>query len=217
MEPLWISLKTAGVATAITFFVAILAARGRLALPRALGPFVDGVLMLPLALPPTVLGFVLLLILGRSSPVGHLLESVGVTLVFNWPATVIAAAVVSFPILYATALGAFRGIDRDLIDAARILGMREWDILWYVMLPLGWTSLASGVVLSFMRALGEFGATLMLAGNRPGITQTAPMAIFFGVQGGDHVQPLALSFALLGVAISALVLLQNLSRRFEIE
>ncbi len=138
-----------------------------------------------MVLPPTVLGFFLLLIFGKNGPVGKLLFSVGIKLIFSWPATVIAATVVSFPLMYKTTAGAFEQIDENVLNAARTLGISEWQIFWTVTLPLAWPGIAAGTVLSFARALGEFGATLMMAGNIPGKTQTIPVAIFFAVEGGE--------------------------------
>jgi molybdate transport system permease protein len=147
--------------------------------------WIDGVLTLPLVLPPTVVGFFLLLLLGRRSLVGHALEQIGITIVFSWPATVIAATVVAFPLMYRTTLGAFEQVNPNLLDAARTLGASEQAVFRRVLLPLAAPGVIAGTVLAFARALGEFGATLMLAGNIPGRTQTMPIAIFSAVEGGD--------------------------------
>ena len=185
MNPFWISLQTAAAATALAFVCGIAAAwpisrwRGR---GRAL---VDGVLILPLVLPPTVVGYFLLLAFGRQSALGRALEQVGLTLVFSWPATVLASAVVAFPLMYRTALGAFEQVSPNLLGAARTLGASEWRTLHAVVLPLARPGVLAGTVLAFAGALGEFGATLMFAGNIPGRTQTMPVAIFFAAEGGD--------------------------------
>jgi len=147
--------------------------------------WIDGVLTLPLVLPPTVVGFFLLLIFGRRSFTGHLLEKIGVTIVFSWPATVIAATVVAFPLMYRTALGALEQVNPTLIQAARTLGASEWVVFRRVQLPLAGPGVLAGTVLAFARAMGEFGATLMLAGNIPGRTQTMPIAIFSAAESGD--------------------------------
>ncbi|MDP4180604.1 MAG: molybdate ABC transporter permease subunit [Bacillota bacterium] len=184
-SPLWISLKTAFTATIITFFLGITAAwfiawyRGKLK------GIIDSVLTLPMVLPPTVVGFILLIIFGKDGPIGDLFSFLGTQIIFSWSATVIAATVVAFPLMYKTARGAFEQVDKNLIYAARTLGVSEWRIFWKVTVPLAWPGIAAGSVLAFARALGEFGATLMVAGNIPGKTQTIPIAIFFAAEGGD--------------------------------
>ena len=141
---------------------------------------------LPLVLPPTVIGFGLLLLFGRNGPLGSTLESVfHVRIVFTWWAAVIAAAVVSLPLLYRSAKAAFQAVDRNMEQAARTLGASELRVFWTVTLPLARPGVLAGVLLAFARALGEFGATLMLAGNIPGQTQTIPLAIFFAAESGD--------------------------------
>lgn len=140
--------------------------------------WIDCILTLPLVLPPTVVGFFLLLLFGRRSPVGHLLEHLGILIVFSWPATVIAATVIAFPLMYRTALGAMEQVNPTLLEAARTLGASEARIFRRVLLPLAAPGVLAGTVLSLARALGEFGATMMLAGNIPGRTQTMPIAIF---------------------------------------
>ncbi len=147
--------------------------------------WIDGILTLPLVLPPTVIGFFLLLIFGRRSPIGQLLELIGMRVVFSWPATVIAATVVAFPLMYRTSLGALEQVNPTLLDAARTLGATELRVFRRVLLPLAAPGVLAGTVLAFARALGEFGATLMLAGNIPGRTQTMPIAIFSAADGGD--------------------------------
>ena len=176
----------------------------------SLRAWVDGVLTLPLVLPPTVVGFFLLLIFGRRSFIGHALEGIGITIVFSWPATVIAATVVAFPLMYRTTLGAFEQVNPTLLQAARTLGAREWSVFRRVLLPLAAPGVIAGTVLAFARALGEFGATLMLAGNIPGRTQTMPIAIFSAVEGGDMRG--ALLWVILIVVISlAIIRLLNRS------
>lgn len=147
--------------------------------------WIDGILTLPLVLPPTVVGFFLLLIFGRRSFTGHMLEKIGVTVVFSWPATVIAATVVAFPLMYRTSLGALEQVNPTLLQAARTLGASEWAVFRRVQLPLAGPGVLAGTVLAFARAMGEFGATLMLAGNIPGRTQTMPIAIFSAAESGD--------------------------------
>jgi molybdate transport system permease protein len=138
-----------------------------------------------MVLPPTVLGFLLLLMLGKNSPIGSLLFSFGIQIIFSWQATVIAAIVVSFPIMYKTTRSAFEQIDNNIINAARTLGVSERRIFWTITVPLSLPGIISGTILSFARSIGEFGATLMLAGSIPGKTTTIPIAIYFAVEGGD--------------------------------
>lgn len=185
LSPLWISCKTAVTSTIITFFLGIAAAWFMSRRKGSFKVFLDAIFTLPMVLPPTVLGFFLLLIFGKNGPIGKVLFSLGLHLIFSWPATVIAATVVSFPLMYKTTLGAFHQLDKNISNAARTLGTSEWRIFWTITVPLAWPGIAAGTVLSFARALGEFGATLMMAGNIPGKTQTIPIAIFFSVEGGD--------------------------------
>jgi molybdate ABC transporter permease protein len=207
LSPLWISLGASSAATALAFLFGIAAA---LAVHRYNGRWrglVDGALTLPLVLPPTVVGFFLLLIFGRRSAVGQLLEQIGISIAFSWPATVIAATVVSFPLMYRATLGGFEQVNPNLLGAARTLGAGEWRTFRRVLLPLARPAVLAGLVLTFARALGEFGATLMLAGNIPGRTQTIPVAIFFAADGGDMRRALAwviLIVVLSLVAIAAL-------------
>ena len=184
-SPLWISVATTCVATVATFFLGILTARLMYGVRGSLRAWIDGLLTLPLVLPPTVVGFFLLLLLGRRSLIGHALEQIGIVIVFSWPATVIAATIVAFPLMYRTALGAFEQVNPNLLDAARTLGASEWRVFRRVLLPMAAPGVLAGTVLAFARAMGEFGATLMLAGNIPGRTQTMPIAIFSAAEGGD--------------------------------
>ncbi|RYD83376.1 MAG: molybdate ABC transporter permease subunit [Verrucomicrobiaceae bacterium] len=213
LTPLGISLKTALCATLLSAVAGILVARWRFQRVTGVGSLFDALLLLPLALPPTVIGLLLLVTFGRKSPIGQWLEEIGVPVVFSWPGAVLAAFVVSFPIMYQTARGAFQQIEPSLLDAARVFGRSEWRILVRIMVPLAWPGLAAGVVLSFVRALGEFGATLMLAGNIPGRTQTAPVAIFFAVEAGDLGTAILLSSTLLLFSFAALVTVHLLQRR----
>ncbi len=203
-SPVWISLETSFTATLLTLVVGLAAAVWR---ARRRGPamaLVDGFFLLPLVLPPTVVGFFLLLLFGRNGPLGKLLLHVGATVVFSWPATVIAAAVVSFPMMYLTARAALEQVDSRFLEAARTLGASEWRVLGEVALPLAWPGVLAGTILSFARALGEFGATLMLAGNIPGKTATIPIAIYFAVE-SDDIQR-AVAWCAVDVAISLALL-----------
>jgi molybdate transport system permease protein len=203
--PIWISIKTSVAATLITFITGIAAAWFIANYKGRFKGLIDGILTLPMVLPPTVLGFFLLLILGKRGPIGSILYDLGITIIFSWPATVIAAAIVSFPILYKTARGAFEQIDKNIVSAARTLGVNEWKVFWKVSVPLAWPGIAAGTALAFARALGEFGATLMVAGNIPGKTQTIPLAIFFAAEGGDMGK--ALVWVLLIFVISLAVMI----------
>lgn len=204
-SPLWISLRIATLATFITFFLGIAAAyvvyryRGR---GRTL---LDSVLLAPMVLPPTVLGFLLLILLGKNGPLGFLFTEVGMRLVFTWYAAVITATVVALPLMYKTTLGAFEQIDRNLQQVARTLGASELTVFWRITLPLALPGLIAGTTLAFTRSLGEFGATLMLAGNIPGRTQTLPMAIYFAVEGGDFRAATMWTSVILTVAVGGLI------------
>jgi molybdate transport system permease protein len=206
-SPLWISLATSLTATVATLVAGLAAAAWR---QRRRGPaiaLVDGIFLLPLVLPPTVVGFLLLLLFGRNGPLGRLLVKLDASVVFSWPATVIAAAVVAFPLMYLTARSALEQVDSHFLEAARTLGASEWRVFREVALPLAWPGVLAGTILSFARALGEFGATLMLAGNIPGKTETIPIAIYFAVEAGDVHG--AFSWCAIDIAIS-LVLLAGL-------
>lgn len=185
-EPVILSLKVALAAVCIDFVAGLAVAR-TMARTEFMGKNVlESLIILPMVLPPTVLGYGLLILLGKRGPVGRfLLEYFDFQLIFTWWAAVIASAVVSFPLMYQSAKAAFAGVDISLEQAARTLGAREARIFLTITLPLAWPGILAGLVLSFARALGEFGATLMVAGNIPGKTQTIPLAIYFAVETGD--------------------------------
>lgn len=185
IRPLWLSIQTAGSATVIVFTLGILAAWATCRSSSRVKFLLDACFTLPLVLPPTVVGFFLLVLFGNATPVGRFFIDHGIRLVFSWPATVIAATVVSFPLMYKTVRSSLEQIDPNIINAGRTLGLSELTIFLRVVLPLCWPAIASGVVLSFARALGEFGATLFVAGNFPGITQTMPIAVYFAWAGGN--------------------------------
>ncbi len=203
-SPIWISLATSLTATAITLVAGLSAAVWRERRTGPAMPLVDGIFLLPLVLPPTVVGFFLLLLLGRNGPIGKLLLHFGATIVFSWPATVIAAAVVAFPLMYLTSRAALEQVDPQFLQAARTLGASEWRVFREVALPLAWPGVLAGTILSFARALGEFGATLMVAGNIPGRTATIPIAIYFAVE-ADDIQS-ALGWCAIDVVISLALL-----------
>ncbi len=210
LGPFWLSLRVASFATvlvvAIGMPLALLLARTRFPGKSLFA----GVLVLPLVLPPTVMGFYLLQLLGRRSIVGHWLEqSLGITLVFHWSGAVVASAVAAFPLFLLPARGAFEAIDPALEDVARLLGRSELSVFFSVTLPLARRGLAAGAVLAFARALGDFGATLMVAGNIPGLTQTAALAIYNAVQVNDTQRAGWLTLWISLVSILALVVVQR--------
>ena len=218
-SPIWISLKTASVSIVITFFLGILVAKWVVNIRHEkLKMILDGILTLPMVLPPTVVGFFFLYLFGVRRPVGmFFLEYFGYKIAFSWSATVIAAVVISFPLMYRSARGAFEQVDQNLIYAARTLGMREGKIFWRVIMPMALPGVASGGVLAFARGLGEFGATAMIAGNIAGQTRTLPLAIYSEVAAGNMEG--AYDYVLIIVCISLLVIFclnwfTSLGRRF---
>ena len=184
-RPFWVSLKTSALALVFTFVLGLAAAWRTMGTSSRLKGVLDSVFTIPMVLPPTVCGFLLMLLFGQSTAVGRWLIVHGVDIVFTWPAAVVSAVVVSFPLMYRTALGAFEGLDSHMLDAARTLGWSEGRIFRRLMLPLAWPSIAAGTVLAFARAMGEFGCTLFFAGNYAGVTQTIPIAIYFEWMGGS--------------------------------
>jgi molybdate transport system permease protein len=205
LSPLWISLKTALLATFFTFFLGIAAAYWILGYQGKWKSIIEGIFVSPLILPPTVVGFLLLLLFGKNGPIGQLLLPLNVSIVFTWYGAVIAATVVAFPLMYKTALGAFEQIDGNLLRVARTLGASEWTIFWRITLPLAMPGILAGTTLAFARALGEFGATLMLAGNIPGQTQTIPMAIYFAVEAGAMNEAWVWALVIIGISLSGIV------------
>lgn len=189
VTPLILSLQISLIATAFvalsgTFMARLIARRefkGK--------TIIESIIMLPLVLPPTVIGFGLLLLFGSNGWIGRwLLEWFDFQIVFTWYAAVLAAIVVSFPLMYQSAAAAFTNYDSNLENAAYTLGSNKWRVFWTVSVPLAWPGLVAGLVLSFARALGEFGATLMVAGYIPGKTDTIPLAIYFSVESGNTQQ-----------------------------
>ena len=187
LSPLLLSLKTACIYTVITFLTGMFAAR-KVEKMRHGKTILDTVLTLPMILPPTVVGFFLLLLFGNSSPLGIWLSGHGMPVVFSFAGTVAAAVVVSFPLMYRTARSAFEQMDKNLIYAGETLGLSDYKIFWKIIFPNCFPGIAGGTILAFARALGEFGATIMLAGNIPGRTQTAAVAVYAAMQNGNRVQ-----------------------------
>jgi molybdate transport system permease protein len=184
--PLALSLKVAGWSTAINLVLGV-AVGLLLARRRFIGrEFIDAVLTLPMVLPPTVLGYYLLVLIGKRGPIGAwLYDSFGINLIFTWQGAVIAATLVAFPLVLKAARAAFENVDPQLEKAARVLGLNEWSVFFRVTLPMAWRGILAGVLLAFARALGEFGATLMVAGSIPGRTQTLSVAVYEAVQAGQ--------------------------------
>ena len=208
-SPLWISLRTACVATVFSVALGLLAAHYTVRLGRALKGLVDGILTLPIILPPTVCGYFLLLFFGVSGPGGRLAQALfDERVVFSWYAPIIASTVVAFPLFYRTMRGAFEEFDRTLIHSGQTLGLSGAFIFWRVILPNCRPSLVAGTVLAFARALGEFGATMMLAGNIPGRTTTISIAVYSAMAAGNT--ELANKWVLIDLAISfAAMLVMN--------
>ena len=188
-QPVWLSIK---VALSSLVFVVILGVASAYVMRKFEFPgkaAVEAVFSLPLVMPPVVTGFLLLILIGKQGPVGKFLADVfQVQIIFTPYAAILAGTVVAFPLMYQSTKAAFQNIDSKLEDAARTLGANEWRVFWTVTLPLAWHGLVSGIVLSFARALGEFGATIMVAGNIPGKTQTIPLAIYFAAESNDMTQ-----------------------------
>jgi molybdate transport system permease protein len=211
--PLWLSLRVAALSTLIAMVVGIWLAwllanrqfRGREVL--------DAAVTLPLVLPPTVLGYYLLVLLGRNSALGRGWEWLfGEPLVFTWKAAVVAALVHSAPLLIISARAALQSVDRSYERAARTLGASEWRVFWRVSLPLAWNSILAATALAFARSLGDFGVTIMLAGNIPGRTQTVAVAIYDAVEGGQGDLARALVLVISGLALAILTLANRIGR-----
>lgn len=209
--PVYLSLKVAALATLGSLLLGIplafLLARRRL----PAHDLISAVTTLPMVLPPTVLGYYLLLLIGRQSALGRLLEARGVTLVFTWQAAVLASLVVAIPLVIRSVQGAFEAVDPTLEAAARTLGRSEFAIFFTITVPLAWRGILAGTVLAFTRAMGEFGATLMVAGNIPGRTQTLSVAIYDAVQAGNTSLANALVVLISLISVGVLVVLTRVA------
>jgi len=204
--PLWNSLRIAAIATVVIFFLGIWAAYYIARLPRLAKGVLDVVLTLPLVLPPTVVGYLLLLVLGPNHPLGAwFLEVFGQKLVMRWQSAIAATVVVAFPLMYRTARGAFESFDETLADAGRTLGLKNSTIFWRVRMPVCRQGIFAGTVLAFARALGEYGATSMVAGYTPGRTATISTTVYQLWRTGDDTG--AMTWVLVNIAISTVVLL----------
>lgn len=216
-SPLELSLRVAGTATLVSFVAATLMAW---VLARKKGPMpalLDALCTLPLVLPPTVLGYYLILLVGRRGLFGPALAELGINLIFSWKGAVVAATVVVFPLIYKSARASLEQVDSQLEDAARTLGASEWRVFISVSLPLAWKGIFAGLMLAFARGMGEFGATLMIAGNIPGKTQTLALAIYDAFQAGNDAQAtwlvIVTSLACVGLLMAAELLLKLKRRR----
>jgi len=185
LTPLLLTIKVSLVATVFTVALGLALAwvMAKRSFPGK--ELLDVLIMQPLVIPPTVLGYYLLSAFGASSPVGRFFESIGINIVFTWKGAVIAALISSLPLFVKPARAALEGVGTELEDAARLLGKTEAQIIRTITLPLAWRGIIAGAVMAFARATGEFGATLMVAGNIPGLTETLPIAIYDAVQSGD--------------------------------
>ena len=186
-SPLWISLRIAAATMVIVFFIGVIIAWWVERLQsQSLKIFADAVITLPMVLPPTVAGFFLLYFFGNNRFLGQLIyQMTGIKIAFSWLATVLAAAVISLPLMYRSARGALSQVDKGMLEAARSLGMTEWRIFWRIHLPNALPGIIAGGLLAFARGLGEFGATAMIAGNIAGRTRTLPLAVYSAVAAGD--------------------------------
>ena len=211
-SPFWISLKTGIVATIICFFLGLWAARNVVKLGPKSRAIVDGILTLPMVMAPTVAGFFLLLLFSLRRPIGAFLyEEMGIKVVQTWLGCIIAASVIAFPLMYRNARAAFEQVDPDLVYAARTLGMSETRIFWKVVLPAAGPGVASGTVLTFARALGEYGATSMLAGNIAGKTGTISQRIANVIKDGDYMTAGVWVIVMLVIAFGIIVLINMVS------
>jgi len=212
--PLQLSLRIAGIATLIVFVTGVFSAR---IITRSRFPgkrILESLLMLPLVLPPTVVGFGLLYLFGANGPIGKLLlDWFDVQVVFTWTGAVIAAIVVAFPLMYQSAAASFQKYDRNIENAALTMGASKWRVFWTISFPIAWPGLLAGLVLTFARALGEFGATLMIAGYIPNQTETIPLAIYFAVESGNRDEALYWVISILIIGLGAILWLNWWSER----
>ena len=212
--PLLLTLKVAVLATLGSLAAGVPAAYliGRREFPGR--SVLDALATMPMVLPPTVLGYYLLVVFGRNGVLGRwLMETFGVTLMFSWQGAVLASSIVAFPLVFTTARAAFDAVDANLVNAARTLGASEIPLFARVSLPLAWRGILAGAMLAFARAMGEFGATLMIAGNIPGKTQTLSLAVYSAVMAGEDGQALFLTLVVTLASMAVLVGSGRLARR----
>ena len=204
LTPIWLTLKVATLATGLAMIWGVASAFVLMRYRLFASTWLDAALTLPLVMPPTVLGYYLIVLLGRNGWLGRLLkEYFGINLMFTWQGAVVAAAVVCMPLVYKTARAAFESVDKNLEHAARTLGATEWTLFWRIFFPLAWRGILAGTMLAFARSMGEFGATLMVAGNLPGRTQTLSTAIYSALQAGQdrYANMLVIIASVLGLLI----------------
>ena len=216
-SPIGISMKTASISILITFFLGLIVAWFLVKIKNDTAKIIlDGIFTLPLVLPPTVVGFFLLYVFGVRGPIGKFfIEFFAVKIAFSWWATVIAAVVMSFPLMYRSARGAFEQVDSNLLDAGRTLGMSEWQIFWKVLFANALPGIISGGILAYARGLGEFGATAMLAGNIAGQTRTLPMAVYSEVAAGNMGEASYYVIVIIVIAFIAIFIMDFISIRKE--
>ena len=220
LTPLLLTLKVSIISTSLVFILGLLLVEAASRLALRTRNVVRLIATLPLALPPTVLGYYLLVVFARGTVIDKVFKALfGTSLIFTWPAAVVASMIAAFPLFFMTAMPAFEGIDKSLINAAKTLGKTNWQIFRQVKLPLAWRGIASGTLLAFARALGEFGITLMIAGNIPGKTQTAPLAIYDFVVSGNRsaANSLAAILALAGFIFLFLGIWLSQRRRYKFQ
>ena len=212
-HPLLLSLKVASLATLFSFLFGVYFAWYMARRKGGFPAILDALCTLPLVLPPTVLGYYLILVVGKRGVLGSWLDSVGINLIFSWQGAVIAATIVVFPLIYKSCRAALEQVDNRMENAARTLGASEFRVFITVSIPLAWRGMLAGLMLAFARGLGEFGATLMIAGNIPGKTQTLALAIYDAFQGGNDLRATVLVLITSGLCIVVLVGSEQLIRR----
>lgn len=214
-SPLIISIKTSIAATVIAFITGIAAAAFIMRIKHNKN-ILDGIFTLPLVLPPTVIGFFLLMILGKNGFLGKILLKFETSVVFTWTATVIASALVAFPLMYRAAKASFEQLDPNIVYSAQTLGMSEKSIFFRVILPNCRYGIISGTILAFSRAMGEFGATVIIAGNIPGKTQTMALAVYTAIQSGDRALAYKWAILISVISLTAVVLMNRISKKGDI-
>ncbi|MEB6201012.1 molybdate ABC transporter permease subunit [Mammaliicoccus fleurettii] len=219
LTPLWISIKVTLISTIIVCILGIILAKLMFNYKGKLKPIIESVIMLPIVLPPTVMGFVLLIVFSKNKIFGQFLDDVfQINVIFTWVGAVIAAVIVSLPLMYQHVINGFQSINPKMLNSARTMGASEGEIFRTIILPLSKRSIFSGIVMSFARGLGEFGATLMVAGYIPGLTNTLPLEIYFLVQAGEEHKAWLWVIVLIAFAvcvISSLNLLNQKSHKWE--
>lgn len=213
ISPLFISLKVSIIAILIVALLGLVIAGLCIRVEGHLRWILDALFTLPMVLPPTVIGFILLMLVGKNSGLGRLLERIQLSLIFTQQGAILAATIVSFPLMYRSAKGAFEQVDQDIIWAARSLGLSELSIFIKVIIPEAWPGIMSGIILAFVRALGEFGATIMIAGSIPGVTQTIPLTIYFSTINGKTTLATLWTIIITIISCLMLALLNRYNRR----